>query len=126
MSNSKKDPDYWKKRYNADIERSRLFARVSARDNYAKRRDSLLVRAKIRQQRIRLDAMGALGGPTCTRCGFSDIRALQIDHINGGGTVDSKSRCWYKRYTSIIKGATGFQVLCANCNWIKKSERGEV
>ena len=25
-------------------------------------------------------------GNTCIKCGFSDIRALQVDHINGGGS----------------------------------------
>src|SRR5690242_6769553 len=29
-----------------------------------------------------------LGGAKCARCGFSDTRALQFDHINAGGRKD--------------------------------------
>jgi hypothetical protein len=64
-------------------------------------------------------------GRVCKQCGFSDIRALQFDGINGG---DSKLR---KEYGSrwlryILDHLDQFQTLCANCNWIKKHERGEV
>src|SRR5208283_3808686 len=30
------------------------------------------------------------GLPTCNKCGFIDIRALSIDHINSGGTKHRK------------------------------------
>src|SRR3990167_3657310 len=30
-------------------------------------------------------------GNKCSRCGFSDKRALQIDHKNGGGALERKS-----------------------------------
>ena len=38
-----------------------------------------------------------LGG-VCVKCGFSDVRALQIDHINGGGFKAKKAvtRNYYK------------------------------
>lgn len=65
----------------------------------------------------------------CVRCGFSDIRALQLDHINGGGTRENRaSRRHSDHWTKIIKAGfpKGYQVLCANCNWVKKYENGEV
>lgn len=31
-------------------------------------------------------------GDSCVRCGFSDKRALQVDHINGGGLQERKDR----------------------------------
>ena len=63
------------------------------------------------------------------KCGFSDIRALQIDHVNGGGTRHCKKvGTGAKFYRWIIKMnyPKGLQVLCANCNWIKKIERVEL
>lgn len=65
-----------------------------------------------------------LGGK-CVRCGFSDSRALQLDHINGGGLRDKRSTA--TRYRQILSGKSvgEFQLLCANCNWIKRAENGE-
>lgn len=59
-------------------------------------------------------------GSKCVRCGFDDIRALQIDHINGGGSQAVK-RSGHSHYYAVARGETsGFQLLCANCNWIKR------
>lgn len=66
-------------------------------------------------------------GNKCTRCGFDDKRALQIDHINGGGQKEIKkinnSR---KYYLYVLQDTTNkYQILCANCNWIKRRENKE-
>ena len=37
----------------------------------------------------RLEVIRRLGSK-CSRCGFNDERALQIDHIHGGGVQESK------------------------------------
>jgi hypothetical protein len=65
-------------------------------------------------------------GNKCANCGFDDIRALQIDHINGGGKKEimkyQKYYNWRKYYRMVLADTTGkYQCLCANCNWIKKS-----
>lgn len=76
----------------------------------------------------------AVFGDYCARCGFQDIRALQLDHIHGGGTKErngnkkiDKALSYYKW---IIKNPElaklKFQVLCANCNWIKREESNEL
>lgn len=69
-------------------------------------------------------------GNKCIHCGFNDIRALQIDHINGGGVKELRStgnRCVY--YNRVLKsvqdGDNKYQLLCANCNWIKRHENNE-
>ena len=69
----------------------------------------------------------------CTICGFSDWRALQVDHVNGGGNKERKANnnnnnTWgfYKRILEEIEaGSKDYQLLCANCNWIKKWEKNE-
>jgi hypothetical protein len=76
----------------------------------------------------RLRVIEALGA-RCSRCGYdTDIRALQIDHIQGGGCIDRKvtGNIYIRMMESIEQGETGkYQVLCANCNWIKKQENRE-
>lgn len=80
---------------------------------------------KIYQQNLRKAVVVLLGG-RCLWCGFSDVRALQIDHINGGGNKESKKLRSAGIYRKIIQGAKGYQLLCANCNWIKRVQNKEV
>ena len=63
------------------------------------------------------------GKLSCVLCGFEDIRALSIDHINGGGAKHIKSL--HKNFYDwlITMGyPDGFQTLCFNCQWIKKAQ----
>jgi len=68
------------------------------------------------------------GIPKCRCCGFSDIRALQIDHIHGGGRKEVKEIGVYAIYLKILdmsieEARKEYQVLCANCNRIKETEK---
>lgn len=80
------------------------------------------------RRKKRLEAIAVLGG-ICTSCGFSDPRALQIDHINGGGTKEIKKivGAYYsiKVIKSVLNKERKYQLLCANCNWIKADENSE-
>ncbi|MBI3937123.1 MAG: hypothetical protein HY323_09110 [Betaproteobacteria bacterium] len=65
-------------------------------------------------------------GRKCRRCGFEDWRALQIDHVNGDGRKDrERDGNRYRLFRSIIAHPEKYQLLCANCNWIKRYENGE-
>jgi hypothetical protein len=64
-------------------------------------------------------------GTVCVRCGFSDKRALQVDHVNGGGTKEREKLGWVYMLDRVIEHPDEYQVLCANCNWIKKAENNE-
>jgi len=66
------------------------------------------------------------GEMTCAKCGFSDLRALSIDHISGDGANHKRSRKgdlygWLRKH----KYPSGFQVLCMNCQFIKAYENNE-
>jgi ribosomal protein S27AE len=61
----------------------------------------------------------------CSRCGFDDIRALQLDHVLGGGTRERRHGMKRALLQVIKTGGEGYQVLCANCNSIKRIENGE-
>ncbi len=65
----------------------------------------------------------------CQRCGFSDFRALSLDHINGGGR--EHERLIQERGDGIMRWLrknnypAGYQVLCMNCQFIKRCENKE-
>lgn len=64
-----------------------------------------------------------LGGKQCVICGCLDVRCLQFDHINGGGCKESRimGNKMLKHYINNPEEAKAkLQVLCANCNWIKR------
>lgn len=79
-------------------------------------------------QRLKREAYFVLGNKCC-RCGFPDHRALQIDHINGGGLKDDLMRHHQTHYRAVINSMKlqegRYQLLCANCNWIKRWENNE-
>lgn len=70
-------------------------------------------------------------GDKCKHCGITDTRVLQIDHINGGGYREMRDKGWssgnvlpYLKHILSV-GGQGYQLLCANCNWIKRYEQKE-
>lgn len=84
------------------------------------------LRRKLTIKQIVLAHYGS-GKVACVRCGFSDIRALSIDHINGDGWKDRNVRrgsniCYSLRSLGY---PDGYQTLCMNCQFIKRSENGE-
>lgn len=78
-----------------------------------------------RTQELRRRVIEKLGGK-CVRCGFSDSRALQIDHVNGGGTQENRREGNVRVMRMALADTEGkYQLLCANCNWIKRWENRE-
>lgn len=70
------------------------------------------------------------GKVACVNCGFSDIDALSIDHIEGGGTAHKKHlrALGNSLYTWLLKNnyPKGFQTLCMNCQWLKRAKNNEM
>ena len=67
-------------------------------------------------------------GARCALCGFSDLRALQIDHVNGDGAKERQAQCNTKAYLRYILkhlDSGRYQLLCANCNAIKAHKNSE-
>ena len=75
-----------------------------------------------RQQRLRRQINDKLGG-RCARCQNDDERVLQIDHVHGNGQKELRQGrggglAYYYR---VVRDRTGkYQLLCANCNVIKR------
>jgi len=80
--------------------------------------------------KIHKEKLFNLLGHTCVRCGFSDKRALHFDHINGDGNEDralgitgGSMYLFYNKNPDLA--LKKLQVLCSNCNWIKRYENRE-
>jgi hypothetical protein len=90
---------------------------------------------KQRESKVRLkqEALKRYG-EECKHCGFSDYRALQIDHVNNDGAKERNSLGGknfsghrFYRWLKFCGWPEGYQTLCANCNIIKYVEsRNEV
>ena len=74
----------------------------------------------------RRDVLLAYGGQ-CVQCGFNDHRALQLDHVNGGGSAERRAIGYEGVLVKALEalGNGEYQLLCANCNEIKRRERKE-
>ncbi len=100
------------------------------RQSYAiyrsKVRLTISAKAKLNRKLLRQKLFVVLGGPICIKCGFkADSRALHFDHIRDDGGDDRRIHysqygyyVFYVRNPDIARA--NLQVLCANCNEIKK------
>jgi hypothetical protein len=81
--------------------------------------------------KLRIMAHYSNGDIKCRRCGLTDIRALSIDHMNGGGGKHIRAikgqGLGSNFYNWLIKNnyPDGFQVLCMSCQWVKRAENNE-
>lgn len=70
------------------------------------------------------------GNMCCANCGFTDIRALQLDHTNNNGAQErkelfgdrTKAGTTFYRWIRKQGYPEGYAILCANCNIIKLRE----
>ena len=76
------------------------------------------------RQRMRIDLIQKMGGK-CIKCGFSDWRTLQIDHVNSDGFKEPKGGWLQYRKKVLADKKNKYQLLCSNCNWIKRYENNE-
>ena len=108
------------------------------REYYRQNRDSILARraelklngSKNSPEHERRNRIIELLGGECVNCGYSDSRALQIDHVNGGGSRERYSFSCNSTYMTHVlmkveSGSADYQILCANCNSIKMREQKE-
>lgn len=65
------------------------------------------------------------GKCSCVRCGYMDIRALSIDHIDDSGHKHRREGKIQNIYRWLRKNnfPEGYQTLCMNCQFIKRAEK---
>lgn len=70
------------------------------------------------------------GKPACVKCGFDNMKALSIDHIDGDGSKhrrkeNNKGGTAFYFYLKRNNFPQGYQTLCMNCQFIKSYENKE-
>jgi hypothetical protein len=80
-----------------------------------------------RKQKLKVVAHYSSNTMKCVMCGISDIRVLSMDHVLGNGCTHRKEIKTASIYWWLTKNnyPSGFQVLCMNCQFIKRSNRNE-
>ena len=89
-------------------------------------REKLREAGRARRRKAKQEVLDHYGSE-CAVCGFSDPRALQIDHIANNGADERRSLggqqfSGWRFYVWLKKSnwPDGYQTLCANCNNIKQ------
>ena len=76
--------------------------------------------SKQRYRDRKLEIYNLLGGK-CVECNESDERVLQIDHRYSDGNKE-RTLSRSKLYKKVRNNTRRYQLLCANCNWRKRSK----
>lgn len=79
------------------------------------------------RETVKAEVLAHYGGGVlaCVACGYSDLRALSIDHIDGRDREEKEQGFWLWLKLRKANYPSGYQTLCMNCQWIKKYERKE-
>lgn len=96
-------------------------------------REKYCGRYKQRYLQLKIDVLTHYGNGicVCVKCGYNDIRALALDHINNNGAEERNHQHGYSSknigstfYRRLRKEnyPSGYQTLCYNCNQIKEIE----
>jgi len=91
--------------------------KINARKAYHKRRMTALLTLR--------------DSAECFHCFTSDLRLLSIDHIQDNGSEERRKLKRAEIFRKIIKmgreeASKEYQILCRNCNWLKRLEMGDV
>ena len=111
--------------YERNKDRLREEKRIAMRKARAERPEHMAAidrRAKARQK----EKLFEMYGHACARCGFEDKRALTLDHKLNNGSQERKElgeRGVYRRAKAMHR-PDEYQILCMNCQFIKRHEDG--
>ncbi len=98
-------------------------------EHYKKYGDTYRTRARIRKaaiKRLRQEQLiEYLADKSCERCGISDLRVLDFDHIDAASKKFGISRgitaCY--AWEEIVEEIKKCRILCANCHRIRTAEQ---
>ena len=114
----------YREKHSAELKIRSKAARAKRKEYYDEQNKAY---AREWKRKLRTSIIERMGGK-CVRCGFADHRALQVDHIHGGGEKERRSYAnLYQFFKTLAVNidSSKYQLLCANCNTIKRIENGE-
>jgi len=120
-----KDNKTWKDRQR-EVGRKSNKAYHSRHKNKKEYKENLSINQKKHRQKLWFQVLDILGD-TCATC--KKTEGLVVDHIHGGGTCERDligcDGIYRKIRDNPKEAKQKYQILCANCNEIKRIEKGE-
>lgn len=126
-SEQEKRRERYRKWYDRNKETARSMKRENMRRYRAEKPEhhrAVSRKAKRKQREKLYDAYGK----QCVLCGFSDERALSLDHIKNNGAEERKAigdRAVYYR-ALIPENKSDYRMLCMNCQFIERHKAGRI
>jgi hypothetical protein len=122
MEKTKAQSNYASWYYN-NLEKAREQKRISMRKLRSENPEKYNEQSRKAKVREKLKIY-VMYGNSCSICGFSDMRALSLDHIKNDGNIERKEfgeRGVYRKAKSEYRPDL-YQILCMNCQFIKRAE----
>lgn len=100
------------------------------KEGWKNHREKELERGRTKHYNYKMKALKTISGtdtPVCVKCGYSDMRALTINHKNGDGNKDVSRVAGI--YILVARGKRkidDLEIMCQNCNRIFEYERGRL
>lgn len=119
----KSKAEYHRAYYQKNKDRLRKTKRRNMRKYRAANPEKYNEQSRMAKKRLK-DTVFEKYGNICSACGFSDIRALTLDHVLNNGAEERKSigeRGVYRRSLD-DQYTEEYQILCMNCQFIKRVE----
>lgn len=129
---SPEDKEAYRIRHNAQLREryastpaTRRRIKEEAFTQYRQKRDAVIAHLGGRCSNLACSWIDSDGSRGCT-----DTRCLQIDHVLGDGAKRRKDpsehgTVFYRKVLASVPGEE-YQLLCANCNWIKRCVNNEL
>ena len=121
----------YNKRYAKDHPRNRPYDKEYRNKYYQINKERILNLSRDVNKKIKLDILTYYGGgvAACVLCGYDNMDALSIDHINGDGARHRREHhitSSYKLYRLLRRNGfpIGYRTLCMNCQWLERVRLG--
>lgn len=85
-------------------------------------RESNRINNRSHRRRLRNRVIILLGG-ICAGCGCDNHAFLQVDHRKNNGASERKILTGQMVYRRVLSTPSDYQLLCANCNWLKRDNK---
>jgi len=128
-----KEKLYQQRYYNKNKEKIHAKHRQWWKEWYAINKQEVVAKIRNKRWALKQEVLTHYGNGKCIciKCGFNDIRALTIDHINGEGHIERKQlgkgldRGGVPFYRWLKRNGypQGYQTLCMNCQVIKEIKK---
>jgi len=120
-NNPEKSKQRYKKWYEANKEKARKQKRENMRRYRAENPEKYREQTKASKERLRVKLFD-MYGHKCSLCGFTDKRALTLDHIKNNGAEERESLGargpWYRAVKKYRPEE--YRILCMNCQFIER------